>query len=86
METELVKMSPKGQLVVPQDIRELEGFRPGDRFVPFRVKEGIVFKKVQIPKVEFRKLAAEIEAQFKKRGVAQKDVTEAVAWARKRSS
>ena len=48
MDTELVKMSPKGQLVVPQNIRELERFKPGDRFISFPIKEGILFKKVKI--------------------------------------
>lgn len=86
METELVKMSPKGQLVVPQEIREMEDFRPGDRFVPLPVKEGVLFKKVEIPnvKLEFEKLSKEIEAQFKKQKVKESDVEEAVQWARKR--
>mgnify|MGYP001604440528 CR=1 FL=1 len=84
MDTELVKMSPKGQLVVPQDIREKEGFATGDRFVPFPVKEGVLFKKVKIPdvKIEFDKLSKEIEAQFKQRKIKEKVVVEAVKWAK----
>jgi AbrB family looped-hinge helix DNA binding protein len=49
---EMVKMSPKGQLVVPQEIRAQEGLNPGDRFVPFLVEEGILFKKVNLPVVQ----------------------------------
>ncbi len=88
MDTDMVKMSPKGQLVVPQGIRAMEGFTPGDRFVPFPVKEGILFKKVKIPEVkaEFRKLSKEIEAQFKKQKVTSEDVNEAVKWAKQKSS
>ena len=88
METDLVKMSPKGQLVVPQDIRMEEGFATGDRFVPFPVKGGILFKKVEMPDVnaEFKKLSREIEKQFKKQKVSPEDVDEAVKWARRRSS
>ena len=88
METDLVKMSPKGQLVVPQDIRMEEGFATGDRFVPFPVKGGILFKKVEIPnvKAEFQKLSQEIKKQFKKQKVTPEDVNEAVKWARRRSS
>ena len=88
METDLVKMSPKGQLVVPQDIRMEEGFATGDRFVPFPVKGGILFKKVEMPdvKAEFKKLSREIEKQFKKQKVSPEDVDEAVKWARRRSS
>ncbi len=83
---EFVKMSPKGQLVVPQDIRKDEHFEPGDRFVAFPLKEGILFKRVKMPsvKAEFEKLSREIESQFKKRKVSAEDVSEAVKWARKR--
>ena len=88
MDTDLVKMSPKGQLVVPQDIRMDEGFTPGDRFIPFPVKGGILFKKVEMPnvKAEFQKLSKEIEKQFKKQKVTPEDVDEAVKWTRRRSS
>lgn len=88
METDLVKMSPKGQLVVPQEIRIEEGFAAGDRFVPFSIKGGILFKKVEMPdvKAEFQKLSQEIEKQFKKQKVSPEDVDEAVKWARRKSS
>lgn len=88
MDTDLVKMSPKGQLVVPQEIRDKEGFSTGDRFVPFPIKGGILFKKIKIPdvKVEFREISKEIEKQFKKQNVNSDDVDEAVRWARRRSS
>ncbi|MBI2147118.1 hypothetical protein HYU19_01415 [Candidatus Woesearchaeota archaeon] len=87
METDLVKMSPKGQLVVPQGIREQEDFNPGDRFVPFAVKEGVLFKKVEIDaKKEFEKLSKDIQQRFKKKGVTEEDVNEAVRWSRRKSS
>ncbi len=86
MDTDLVKMSPKGQLVVPQEIREQEGFVPGDRFISFSIKGGILFKRVKIPEVkaEFVKLSQEIEKQFKKQTVSLDDVDEAVKWARRK--
>lgn len=85
-ETEFVKMSPKGQLVVPQDIREEEAFQPGDRFMAVPIKEGVLFKKVEMPnvKIEFDKLSKEIEEHFKKQKISQEDVKEAVKWARKK--
>lgn len=83
---EIVKMSNKGQLVVPQDIREMANLMPGERFVAFAVDEGVLFKKVKIPKVKlnFNSLAKEIESQFKRNKVSQSDVKEAVKWARKK--
>ena len=84
MEAELVKMSPKGQLVVPQNIRMNEAFRPGDRFVPLQIKNGIVFKKIEIPTIEFEKVSKEITEQFKNRKVKERDVSEAIRWVRKK--
>jgi len=88
MSTDIVKMSSKGQLVVPEDIREEEGFEAGDRFVPLAVKDGVLFKRVKLPelRVEFEQLAKDIEAHFKKERISPEDVHEAVKWARKKSS
>lgn len=86
MKEELVKMSPKGQLVVPRDIRIKEKFRPSDRFVAFEVKGGVLFKRVNIPdvRVEFESLSREIAKQLKERKVKQKDAEEAIRWARRK--
>lgn len=81
---ELVKMSEKGQLVVPQKIREKEGFRASDRFVAIEVKDGILFKRVEIPhvKIEFASLSKEIRAHLKKQKIKQSEVDSAIKWAR----
>lgn len=52
--------------------------------VPLR--EGVLFKKVNIPdvKVEFDKLAKEMVEQFRRNKVSEKTVSEAVTWARKK--
>jgi bifunctional DNA-binding transcriptional regulator/antitoxin component of YhaV-PrlF toxin-antitoxin module len=85
MAEELVKMSPKGQLVVPKEIRAKEKFKPSDRFIAFDVKGGILFKKVKIPnvKAEFESLVKDIEKQFKEEGVKKEYVEEAIKWARR---
>jgi len=86
MEEELVKMSPKGQLVVPREIRMKEKFKPSDRFVAFGVKGGVLFKRVNIPdvKVESESLSREIAKQFKERNIKEKDVDESIKWARQK--
>lgn len=85
MEIELVKMSPKGQLVVPQEIRKKQKFKPKDRFIPFSVKEGVLFKRIEMPDVkkEFASLSKEIEKQFRKNKITKSVVKEAVKWARR---
>ena len=83
-DVEFVKMSDKGQLVVPQDIRVSLNLNPGDRFVAFPINDGLVFKKIEIPKVDFEALAKDVEKKFKKNSVRPDDVKKAVKWARKR--
>ncbi|HIH25279.1 hypothetical protein J4476_05345 [Candidatus Woesearchaeota archaeon] len=85
MESDYVKMSPKGQLVVPQDIRQSENFEPGDKFMAISVKDGVLFKKIEMPniKIEFEKLSKDIEKKFKRNKINKKDIEEAIKWARK---
>ena len=85
-DVEFVKMSDKGQLVVPQGIRESLNLNPGENFVAFQLTDGVLFKKVELPKVklDFDALAKDVELQFKKNKVKKSDVAEAVKWARKR--
>jgi len=87
-EDQLVKMSGKGQLVVPQKIRRKEGLKASDRFVAIGVKDGVLFKKVDIPKVkiEFESLSHDIREHLKDRNVRRRDVVEAIKWARKEGS
>ena len=79
-------MSRKGQLVVPNKIRKKEGFKDSDRFVAFEVKGGVLFKKVNIPnvKIEFASLSKDLSTHLKKSGAKQRDIVEAVKWARSR--
>lgn len=82
---ELVKMSEKGQLVVPMRIREKEGFKSSDRFVAIEVKDGVLFKRVEIPevKIEFESLSRDIQSHLKRRKIKESDIAQAVKWARK---
>lgn len=86
VQQEMVKMSPKGQLVVPKEIRKNEKFQTSDRFVAFEVKDGVLFKRVNIPnvKAEFKTLSKEIEKRFREKKVTEKNVEEAVQWARRK--
>ena len=83
---ELVKMSSKGQLVVPRHIREKEGLKSSDRFVAIEVRDGVLFKRVEIPdvKVDFNSLSRDIASHFRKHRIKQGDVAEGVKWARRR--
>lgn len=82
--TELVKMSAKGQLVVPEALREKAGFREGDRFVAMPVKDGVLFRRIEL-REQFEQVSKEMREIFRKKNITPEDIDEAVQWARKRS-
>jgi bifunctional DNA-binding transcriptional regulator/antitoxin component of YhaV-PrlF toxin-antitoxin module len=47
MSDDIVMMSSKGQLVVPEEIREQAGSDPSDRFIAVPVDDGVLFKKIE---------------------------------------
>jgi len=78
-------MSAKGQLVVPEEIREKESFESGDRFIAVAVEDGVVFKRINI-RAEFERVSKQIGEKFRKAGVTKKTIDEAVRWARQKQS
>ena len=83
MSEEIVKMSPKGQLVVPKNIREQAEFNPSDRFIAVQVEDGVMFKKINFNiKEEYKKLSKKVQQRFEDEGLSKEEVEEAVEWAR----
>lgn len=83
MVEKIVKMSKKGQLVVPSEIRKKEGLKSSDRFIALPVKDGVVFKKVEIDiEEEYETLSKKIKERFEEKGLEKTEAGEAVKWAR----
>ncbi|MCD6247434.1 MAG: AbrB/MazE/SpoVT family DNA-binding domain-containing protein [Candidatus Diapherotrites archaeon] len=83
---EIVKMSAKGQLVVPKEYRKKLGLKPSELFAAVMVKDGIFFKKIKLPDIEkeFRELVDATEKEFKRKKITKRDIKEAVRWARQK--
>lgn len=83
MTEEIVKMSPKGQLVVPKIIRERAGFSPGNRFIAIPIENGVVFKKLDIDlEQEYEELSQIIQERFQADDLDDETVEDAIDWAR----
>ena len=52
METRLTRVSSKGQIVIPKEIREKLKIKDGDMFATAREKDLIVLKKIKDPILE----------------------------------
>ena len=88
MPAETIKMSSRGQIVIPQDIREEIKASEGTIFSIVSAKDTIILKKVSTPSRE--ELIKEIEAialegrkRAEKLGIKESDVPELVQKVRK---
>ena len=79
------KVSFKGQVTIPKQVRNKLKIAPGD-FVLFEEKnEEVVLKKARLsPEEEFNKLVAVLDRKVKKLGITDKDIEDAIKWARQK--
>ncbi len=88
MPAETIKMSSRGQIVIPQDIREELKASEGTIFSIVSSKDAIILKKILTPSKEelikeLGEIALEGSKRAKKLGIRESDVAELVQRARK---
>jgi AbrB family looped-hinge helix DNA binding protein len=80
------RLSSKGQVVIPEAIREELGLEPGTQFVVVGQRGAIILKSISKPSVgQFSALMKAARQQAKKAGMKKSDVAAAVRKVRKRS-
>jgi AbrB family looped-hinge helix DNA binding protein len=73
------KMSSKGQVVIPDEIRRRLGLKEGSQFVVVGEKDTVILKTISPPSMqEFDQLIAKARRQARKTGLKRSDVKEAV--------
>jgi len=78
------RMSSKGQIVIPEEIRKKLGLKPGAQFVVVGQDDVVILKTISKPSMnEFDQLITEARTQAKKAGMKRSDVTTAIKKARK---
>lgn len=79
-------LSSKGQVVIPEEIRERLGLKAGAQFVVLGDKDVVIFKVLQPPaKRDFTALVQQARKAAKQSGLRRRDVTKAVATVRRAS-
>lgn len=79
------KMSSKGQVVIPEDIRKRLKLSAGSQFVVVAENDVVILKAIYTPSIdEFDTLIAEARRQGNEVGLKQSDITAAIAEARGR--
>lgn len=73
------KMSSKGQVVIPENIRKRLNLKPGAQFVVVGDNDVVILKNISPPSIdEFDDLIADARMKAKKAGVKSSDIRNAV--------
>jgi AbrB family looped-hinge helix DNA binding protein len=79
------KMSSKGQVVIPEEIRDRLGLKAGSQFVVLGDKDTVILRTISpLSLEEFDELIAEARRQAKQVGMKRSDIGAAVAAVRRR--
>ncbi len=73
------RMSSKGQIVIPEDIRKRLNLKPGSQFVVVGEDDTVILKMISAPDMDqFDDLVARARKQAKEAGLKRSDITEAI--------
>ena len=79
------RMSSKGQVVIPEEIRDRLGLQSGTQFVVVGDRDVVILKAISAPSMkEFDNLIAQARQQGRKSGFKKSDIDAAVAKVRGR--
>lgn len=79
------KLSSKGQVVIPEDIRKALGLEAGVSLLVMGEKDVVILKVIKQPRIEdFDDLITNARKQAKKAGISKEDVTSAIKKARRK--
>ena len=74
------KMSSKGQVVIPEDVRKRLNLKAGTQFVVVGDNDVVILKAITPPSMdEFDGLVAEARRKAKSAGLEKSDIAEAIA-------
>jgi AbrB family looped-hinge helix DNA binding protein len=79
------KLSSKGQVVIPEEIRSRLGLKPGTQFVVVGDRDVVILKMIHTPDMdEFEDIVGRARKAAKKAGLRKQDVRDAIHKTRER--
>jgi len=77
----ITKMSSKGQVVIPAELREELDLSAGDKLVVFTKDNTMIIKRLSEPalKKTFEELVKPVRARVKKEGITRKELEHAIS-------
>ena len=80
------RLSSKGQVVIPEEVRRRLNLKAGDRFLVTGEDDVVILKTLSPPRLQdFDRIVGEARRQARAAGLSQADIAAAVARARLRS-
>lgn len=77
------KLSSRGQVVIPESVREQLGLKPGDQFIVVGQGDVVMLKVITPPSIdEYDDLKKNLRSQARKAGLKKSDVGDAIKKAR----
>ncbi len=79
------RMSSKGQIVIPEEIRMIMDLHAGDQFIAVAEKDVVILKRITQPSLnEFSSLIAKARKQAKSAGLTKEALLDAIKEVRKK--
>lgn len=82
MVTTVTRVSAKGQIVIPKDLREKMKFKEGDTLLLYSTDSMLVIRKVTKQETILSVIAEPVRKKIKRLGITRKDLTKAIERAR----
>lgn len=80
------RLSSKGQVVIPEEVRRTLGLNEGDQFLVIGQGDAVILKTITPPKIEeFQELLSQARAKGRKARIRKADLKSAIARVRRRA-
>ena len=80
------RLSSKGQVVIPEEVRRSLGLNEGDQFLVIGQGDAVILKTITPPKIEeFQELLSQARADGRKARIRKADLKSAIARVRRRA-
>ncbi|MCX8189220.1 MAG: AbrB/MazE/SpoVT family DNA-binding domain-containing protein [Nitrososphaeria archaeon] len=86
---DIIVVSSKGQVVIPQAVREKLGIKPQTKLLVYGYKDAVIMKKIEVPNIEeeLENIYKKVEGRIARYGeLADEEIEKIIQEYRKRKS